>query len=177
MSKTNALILSKHILEVPYAEEIEDPVLRNTLLEAWEWKRLEIFVIAISNTSQIENLYEHRRIHEKNLSQNYAQLAANKTWLALKENASDKILVALQRYKIAVQHYGKGTGKNAPRYRKDAQVALKEATAAIPCWVMSHLQVSESMPAELGLFDLVIVDEASQSSIDVLPVLMRAKNY
>ena len=40
---------------------------------------------------------------------------------------------------------------------------------------MSHLQVSESMPAELGLFDLVIVDEASQSSIDVLPVLMRAK--
>jgi superfamily I DNA and/or RNA helicase len=103
------------------------------------------------------------------------QLAANKTWLALKENASDKILVALQRYKIAVQHYGKGTGKNAPRYRKDAQVALKEATAAIPCWVMSHLQVSESMPAELGLFDLVIVDEASQSSIDVLPVLMRAK--
>jgi superfamily I DNA and/or RNA helicase len=102
-------------------------------------------------------------------------LAANKTWLALKENASDKILVALQRYKIAVQHYGKGTGKNAPRYRKDAQVALKEATAAIPCWVMSHLQVSESMPAELGLFDLVIVDEASQSSIDVLPVLMRAK--
>lgn len=54
-------------------------------------------------------------------------------------------------------------------------MALKEATAAIPCWVMSHLQVSESMPAELGLFDLVIVDEASQSSIDVLPVLMRAK--
>ena len=173
--QTNALILSKDILEIPYAEEIEDPILRNTLLEAWEWKRLETFVMTISNTSRIENLYDRRRIHEKNLSQNYAQLAANKTWLALKENASDKILVALQRYKIAVQHYGKGTGKNAPRYRKDAQVALKEATAAIPCWVMSHLQVSESMPAELGLFDLVIVDEASQSSIDVLPVLMRAK--
>ncbi|MFH4316631.1 hypothetical protein WAI88_19860, partial [Acinetobacter baumannii] len=99
--QTNALILSKDILEIPYAEEIEDPVLRNTLLEAWEWKRLEIFVMDISNTSRIENLYERRRIHEKNLSQNYAQLAANKTWLALKENASDKILVALQRYKIA----------------------------------------------------------------------------
>ncbi len=175
LSQTNAVILSKDILEVPYVEEIEDPVLRNTLIEAWEWKRLETYVITISNTSRIENFYTRRRIYEKNLSQNYAQLSANRTWLALKENASDKILVALQRYKIAVQHYGKGTGKNAPRYRKDAQVALKEATAAIPCWVMSHLQVSESMPAELGLFDLVIVDEASQSSIDVLPVLMRAK--
>ncbi|MHA3084158.1 AAA domain-containing protein [Acinetobacter sp. ANC 5383] len=175
LNKTNALILSKDILEVPYTQEIEDPILRNTLVDAWEWKRLENYITAISNTSRIENLYERRRIHEKNLSQNYAQLAANKTWLALKENASEKILVALQRYKIAIQHYGKGTGKNAARYRKDAQVALKEATAAIPCWVMSHLQVSESMPAELGLFDLVIVDEASQSSIDVLPVLMRAK--
>ena len=175
LSQTNALTLNKNILEIPYDQNIEDPILRNTLVEAWEWKRLETFVMNISNTSRIENLYERRRIQEKNLSQNYAQLAANKTWLALKENASDKILVALQRYKIAVQHYGKGTGKNAPRYRKDAQVALKEATAAIPCWIMSHIQVSESMPAELGLFDLVIVDEASQSSIDVLPVLMRAK--
>jgi len=175
LSQTNALILSKDILEIPYAQEIEDPVLRNRLVDAWEWKRLETYVMAISNTSRIENLYERRRIHEKNLSQNYAQLAANKIWLALKENASDKILVALQRYKIAVQKIGKNTGKNAPRYRKDAQQALKEATAAIPCWVMSHMQVSESMPAELGLFDLIIVDEASQSSIDVLPVLMRAK--
>jgi len=174
-SSTNALILSKDILEKAYVDELEDPILRNTLVDAWEWKRLETYVMSISNTSQIENLYEHRRIYEKNLSQNYAQLAANKTWLALKENASDKILVALQRYKIAVQKIGKGTGKNAPRYRKDAQIALKEAAEAIPCWVMSHLQVSETMPAELGLFDLVIVDEASQSSIDVLPVLMRAK--
>lgn len=175
LNQTNALVLAKNIVETPYIQGLEDPILGRTIVEAWEWKRLETYIMTISNTSRIENLYQRRSIHEKNLSQNYAELAANKTWLALKENASDKILVALQRYKIAVQHYGKGTGKNAPRYRKDAQVALKEATAAIPCWVMSHLQVSESMPAELGLFDLVIVDEASQSSIDVLPVLMRAK--
>ncbi|CAM4343030.1 hypothetical protein F901_02095 [Acinetobacter dispersus] len=175
LNQTNALTLSMEILKIPYAQDIGDPLLRMELVKAWEWKRLETHIIAISNTKLIENLYERRHIHEKNLSQYYAQLAANKTWLALKENASDKILVALQRYKIAVQKIGKNTGKNAPRYRKDAQEALKEATAAIPCWVMSHFQVSESMPAELGLFDLVIVDEASQSSIDVLPVLMRAK--
>ncbi|MFX7194167.1 hypothetical protein ABTI46_20340, partial [Acinetobacter baumannii] len=45
LSQTNAVILSKDILEVPYVEEIEDPVLRNTLIEAWEWKRLETYVI------------------------------------------------------------------------------------------------------------------------------------
>lgn len=141
LSQTNALILSKDILETPYDQEIEDSILRNTLVEAWEWKRLETFVMTISNASRIENLYERRRIHEKNLSQNYAQLAANKTWLALKENASDKILVALQRYKIAVQKIGKNTEVNAPRYRKDAQQALKRQQQLFLAG-SSHLQVS-----------------------------------
>ena len=175
LAATNALNLSKEIIQKPFVSTLEDPVLPAALVDAWEWKRLENYVRLISDTSKIENLHERRRIFEQNLSTHYAQLAAKKTWLALKENASDKILVALQRYKVAVQKIGKGTGKNSPRYRKDAQLALKEAADAIPCWIMSHAQVSETMPADLGLFDLVIVDEASQSSIEVLPVLMRAK--
>jgi len=35
--------------------------------------------------------------------------------------------------------------------------------------------VSESLPSELGSFDLVIIDEASQSDILALPVLLRGK--
>src|SRR3546814_9988734 len=35
--------------------------------------------------------------------------------------------------------------------------------------------LSESLPAELGIFDLVIVDEASQSTLSALPALFRAK--
>lgn len=175
LQQTNAIKLSHAIAHVAYTDQLEDPVLPQTFRDAWQWKRLEHYINTISNTQQLEDLYITRQTHEKNLSRAYAQLAANKTWLALAQNASEKTLVALQRYKIAVQKIGKNTGKNAPRYRKEAQIALKEATTAIPCWVMSHFQVSESMPAEPGLFDLVIVDEASQSSIDALPVLLRAK--
>ncbi|MCA0891409.1 AAA domain-containing protein [Qipengyuania flava] len=40
---------------------------------------------------------------------------------------------------------------------------------------MPHYRVSESLPADLGLFDLVIVDEASQSTVAALPALLRAK--
>src|SRR3546814_19796885 len=40
---------------------------------------------------------------------------------------------------------------------------------------MPHSRVSESLPAELGIFDLVIVDEASQSTVSALPALFRAK--
>ena len=45
----------------------------------------------------------------------------------------------------------------------------------LPCWIMPHYRVSESLPAELGLFDLVVIDEASQSTVAALPALLRAR--
>ena len=40
---------------------------------------------------------------------------------------------------------------------------------------MPHYRISESLPAEFGSFDLVIIDEASQSDLTALPAIMRAK--
>jgi transcription elongation GreA/GreB family factor len=40
----------------------------------------------------------------------------------------------------------------------------------MPTW-----RISEHLPAEIGSFDLVIVDEASQSSVEALPALLRGK--
>jgi superfamily I DNA and/or RNA helicase len=40
---------------------------------------------------------------------------------------------------------------------------------------MSTFQVSEILPSKFGSFDLVIIDEASQSDIMALPAIMRAK--
>jgi very-short-patch-repair endonuclease len=40
---------------------------------------------------------------------------------------------------------------------------------------MAHYRVSESLPPELGCFDLVIIDEASQSDLTALPSLLRAQ--
>lgn len=175
LSTCGAVHLAHEISHVPCADMLEDPVLKDDLVDAWNWKRVFDYVNKISDTSEIEQLYQKRKSLEKSLSRNYETISAKKTWLALKQNASEKTLVSLNRYKIAVQKIGKGTGKNAPRYRKDAQDALAQVTQSIPCWIMSHYQVSESMPATVGMFDLVIVDEASQSSIDAIPVLLRAK--
>ena len=82
---------------------------------------------------------------------------------------------ALQAYLNAIQKIGKGTGKRAVRYRQDAREAAAEAIAAVPCWIMPHYRVSESLPARLGCFDLVIIDEASQSDLSALPALLRGQ--
>ena len=61
------------------------------------------------------------------------------------------------------------------RYRQDARHAADSANAAIPCWIMPHYRVCESLPPSFGCFDLVIIDEASQSDLSALPALLRAK--
>lgn len=170
-----AFQIAYEVKTIPCMDMLEDPVVHDELLEALYWARIYNYLKKINDSENLERLYMKRTQVELDLAHLYQNLASQKTWLSLKLNATDKTLICLNRYKIAVQKIGKGTGKNAPRYRKDAQEALFEASQAIPCWIMSHYQVSETMPAEIGMFDLVIIDEASQSTMDVLPVLMRAK--
>src|SRR6266849_1505922 len=54
-------------------------------------------------------------------------------------------------------------------------MAASQANPAVPCWIMPHYRVSESLPAELGCFHLVVIDEASQSDLTALPSLLRAQ--
>src|SRR6202035_4694516 len=46
---------------------------------------------------------------------------------------------------------------------------------AVPCWIMPAWRVSEQLPSKLGSFDLVILDEASQSDARDLPAILRGK--
>ncbi|MET7395248.1 AAA domain-containing protein [Dactylosporangium sp. NPDC005572] len=49
-------------------------------------------------------------------------------------------------------------------------------TALRPCWAMSPLVVSQLLPAEANLFDVVVFDEASQvTPADAVPALLRAR--
>ena len=112
---------------------------------------------------------------EKGLSRLYKDMVAKAAWLATKQNASPKVLQALAGYATAIRRIGQGTGPNALRYRRDARNSMLAAAGAVPCWIMSHAKISESMPADIGVFDLVIVDEASQSDLWALPAIVRGK--
>ncbi len=68
-----------------------------------------------------------------------------------------------------------GKGKRDVKLRNAAREAMHFARGGVPCWIMPHWRVSESLPAKLGDFDLVIVDEASQSDAWALPSILRGK--
>jgi chorismate mutase len=65
-----------------------------------------------------------------------------------------------------------GDGAVAYAARDVAPTAL----AALPVWAVTSLAVGSAVPLQQGLFDLVVIDEASQSDIaSAIPLLYRAK--
>jgi very-short-patch-repair endonuclease len=153
----------------------DDDTLPVSWRQAWNWARVKNHLASIEAREELLTLSQRRTDLEKVLAQQYEQLVAKSAWLQTKSQASARVLSALESYRIAIRKIGQGTGPLASRYRRDAQMAMLDAQGAIPCWVMSHAKVSESMPAQLGVFDLVIVDEASQSDLWALPAILRGK--
>jgi very-short-patch-repair endonuclease len=151
-----------------------DGLLPDSWRKVWRLKRLATYLDSIDAEKELKKLARDRREVESDLYRVYRDIVTRRTWLKLAENASPSIRAALQAYLSAIQKLGKGTGKRAIRYRNDARMAAAHANPAVPCWIMPHYRVSESLPAELGCFDLVIIDEASQSDLTALPSLLRA---
>ena len=162
-------------LRIVPASDGTDPLTPGSWMDAWEWRQAYDFLERIDQHQQLHKLFARRKALSTSLAKTYQDLVAEKTWLGVYNNSPSSVRQALQAYMNAVHAMGRGTGVRAVRFRKNARDAMSRAYLAVPCWVLPHWRVSETLPAELGLFDLVIVDEASQSDISALPCLMRAK--
>ena len=153
-----------------------DGLLPDNWRKAWRLRRLTTYLESIDAHEELKKLARDRHDVESDLSRAYRDIVVKRTWLKLAENASPSIRAALQAYLNAIKRFGKtGKGKKAVFARVDARTAASQAVPAVPCWIMPHYRVSESLPAELGCFDLVVIDEASQSDLTALPSLLRAK--
>ncbi|MBU6145195.1 MAG: DUF559 domain-containing protein, partial [Paenibacillaceae bacterium] len=163
---------------IQYARMLKTPgesSLPDDIHAIWNAKRMETELARREGKQPLHDLAQERRRTEEALAEAYRTLIVLRTHLSLALAATPAVRAALQAYRNAINKIGKGTGKRAARYRHDARLASQQATAAIPCWIMPHDRVCESLPAQLGCFDLVIIDEASQSDITALPSLLRAK--
>jgi very-short-patch-repair endonuclease len=149
--------------------------LPETFMRDWRLRRLGTHLAVIDSQADSKKLNEMRTSIERDLARLYEELVVRRTWFKLAENVTPSVRAALQSYLNAIQRIGKGGGKRAHRYRQDARYAAAEAHKAIPCWIMPHHRVSETLPAQLGSFDLVIIDESSQSDLSALSILLRAK--
>lgn len=152
-----------------------DRVLPPDWRAAWQAKQACAVFESFEGHHHLRALSTQRAEATAQLARVYQELVSERAWLGVYRNSTDKTKQALQSFLNAIQAMGAGTGVRAIRHRRAAREALEKAYRAVPCWVLPQWRVSETLPAEMGLFDLVIIDEASQSDISSLPAILRGQ--
>jgi very-short-patch-repair endonuclease len=142
---------------------------------SWEWAVAEAHVSRLADRGALAVLSEQRLLLEQRQRELLGKIVEIRTFIGLKQGISAPIASALTKFAMKVRQLGAGTGKSAERHRRAIRDATLEAAAAVPCWILPEWRVAEQLPSELGMFDLVIIDEASQSDITALPTLMRGR--
>ncbi|MGN1250376.1 MAG: AAA domain-containing protein [Candidatus Spyradocola sp.] len=146
--------------------------LPDTIEDAWKWKQLCGMIEEITGRP-------FRELQERSLSLStrYRQITAlyaeKSAWYHLlrRTEANLDMNQALQGWKQTVKRIGKGTGKTAPRLKAEARRLMVKCQAAVPAWIMPINRALESLNPKQNRFDIIIIDEASQSDISALAIL------
>jgi len=145
------------------------------LREAWAWAAARAWLRRVSDASAYEaRVQDHHRLQQK-IEKATEKLVSIRAWKAFFDRLDEKTVQSLNAWTRAVDRIGKGTGKHAYRHRRTARQYLMECVPSIPAWVMPLHKLWDSVDAVPGLFDTVIVDEASQAGVDALALLLLAK--
>lgn len=156
----------------------KDALIPENWKQSWRWSQQRGFLDSIDGRSQILTLTAGRRDAEIELRRAYEAVVEKRTWLRLVEQLRlDKAISrGITAYVQAIRSMAKsGKGKRDGKLRHAAREAMHYASRGVPCWIMPHWRISESLPARLADFDLVIVDEASQSDAWAIPAVIRGK--
>ncbi len=94
-----------------------------------------------------------------------AALVDVRAWRSQISRTSLRQRQALMGFAKAKQRIGKGTGKRAPAFARLARESMTEAQSAVPVWIMPLVRVAEMYDPRKTKFDVVILDEASQSDV------------
>lgn len=143
---------------------------------AWKWKQLSGMIEEIS-LMPFEEL-QHRAVFlSSELKEVTAQLAENLAWKHLFNRVNNDIYQkqALEGWKYTVRKIGKGTGKNAPKLKNKAKSLMARCQSTVPAWIMPINKALESLDPKSNKFDVIIIDEASQSDISALAIIYLAK--
>jgi len=175
LNRRNELIQYLHTKAPSVASELQD-TFSDTLWddrlqhfsEAWNWSRTNQWHSRISDPSrqrQLADSLDNCRIKIKDTIKN---LAAVKAWDHCLSHLSEKERMGLRAYQLAVKRIGKGKGKYVNQHRREAREHMETCRSAIPAWIMPAYRVVDTMEMKPDIFDVVIVDEASQSGLESL---------
>ena len=143
--------------------------------DVWHWAQARFWIDEYIKKEDAPSLAIRSRQVEDEINRVIAQLAELHAWsfcLSRLESSHRGHMVAWQQ---AMGRLGKGTGRHAPKHRRDAQQHLNKCREAVPAWVMPLHRIWDTVDPAPGIFDVVIIDEASQCGPEALPLFYLGK--
>lgn len=145
------------------------------LEQAWAWAAASAWLRKVADPMRYDDLAKQKHQLQGRIEKKLEELVALKAWQAFFVRLDDHTEQNLTAWTKAVARIGKGTGKYAYRHRRTARQYLMACIPKIPAWIMPLHKLWETTEPKPGLFDTVIVDEASQAGIEALALLLVAK--
>lgn len=166
LSFINDILEHGYKLLIPPTEIIDS--IRKTILNN--------FINKSKDATLIDNL-----MYEKAKANSEIRLISNKIIenriknFVAKSFSDDQSLMTLETIKNLIGKIGKGTGKKAVTYNLEIASMLGSIREKMPCMIMPHEHVAKYFKGKVGAFDLLIIDEASQSESSYINILLKGK--
>jgi len=150
-----------------YGESMWDAQISNLRL-AWNHARARTWLEEFQRPGRHAELLKQVERGHANERALVRKLSAELAWLEFFGRMTQSQSQHLRAWALAVRKIGKGTGKYAPIHRQAAREHMEVCRPAIPAWIMPIYRVTETLSPNIDTFDVIIVDEASQSGPEAL---------
>lgn len=140
---------------------------------AWLWRQLHD-ELATRNAVSIQALQDELLRTTDTLRSVTAKLIDKRAWASQIRKTGLRQQQALMGWLNTVKKIGRGYGKKAAQLRAEAARLMSECRTAVPVWIMPLSRVAESFDPRAARFDVVIIDEASQSDAMALIAIYMA---
>jgi very-short-patch-repair endonuclease len=143
--------------------------------DAWHWAQARYWIEEYIRKEDVPALVKRAKQIENEINSIITKLASLHAWSFCFSRLKEDHRRHMEAWQQSMRRLGKGTGLHAARHRREAQEHLNKCRAAVPAWVMPLHRVWDTVDPAPGMFDVIIVDEASQCGVDALPLFYLAK--
>ncbi len=142
---------------------------------AWLWRQLHDELERRAALSAQE-LQEAIATQTTVLQRTTVAMIDRRAWAAQVRRTALQQRQALMGWLNIVRRIGSGYGKRVRELRAEAARKMSESRSAVPVWIMPMSRVVEHFDPRTVRFDVVIIDEASQSDAMALVALYMARS-
>lgn len=142
--------------------------------EAWVFSQCKTWMDQHLASKPLAELEEEYKLEEQREFRIIQQIVVDLAWKYQLERTTDRQKRSLISWLQFIKKIGKGRGKYGYKYKQEASKEMEICREAIPVWIMPIQRVIENIEIA-NAFDVIIMDESSQSTLYALSVLLRGE--